>query len=118
MKSYKQVFIEQPAEDKWAIYPALFAELTDMGMVVVGKPFSDPKETDLIVKFSYETGWDLTQYLHSFQFQFIEAQSGRIVALQSFHSKGIWLGVRDGRLKAAFNELREKNGYPPTKQFP
>jgi len=60
----------------------------------------------------------MSRYLQSFQIQMIEAKTGRVVAVQSFASRGIWLGVRDGRLKAAFNEMRAKNGYPPSRQFP
>ena len=63
-------------------------------------------------------GWDMTRYLQRVQIQFIAAKSGRLVTSSSFYSKGLWLGVRDGRLKTLFNDIRQKNGYPPSKQFP
>ena len=44
-------------------------------------------------------GWDMTRYLQSVQIQFVAAKSGRLVTSSSFYSKGLWLGVRDGRLK-------------------
>ncbi|MDY0037701.1 MAG: hypothetical protein RBS05_17460 [Zoogloea oleivorans] len=118
LKNYKRAYVEALVEDEFQIYGALFSELTDMGMAVVATPIKEPAETDLIVKYAYDSGWDMTRYLQSFQFQFIEAKTGRVVTIQSYKSRGLWLGVRDGRLKTAFNELRAKNGYPPSKQFP
>ncbi len=116
-KNYSRAYIESLAKDEFQIYSALAYEMNDMEMEVVAIPIRNPKETDLIVKYSYEEGWDITPYLQSFQFQFIDAKTGRVVATQSYKSRGIWHGVRDGRLEAAFNELREKNGFPPSKQF-
>lgn len=118
LKNYKRAYVEALTEDEFQIYGALFTELTDMGIQVVATPFKQPQETDLLVKYTYDGGWDMTRYLQSFQFQFVDAKSGRVVAIQSYKSRGLWLGVRDGRLKAAFNELRAKNGYPQSKQFP
>ena len=86
-------------------------------MEVVGVTFTDPTGKDLIVKYSYTSGWDLTKYLQSFGFQFIDAKSGKVILVTSFKSKGLWKGVRDGRLESAFNEIRSKAGYPPTRQF-
>lgn len=117
LKNYKRAYIQALTKDEFQIYSALAFEMNDMGMEVVATPYTLPKETDLIVKYSYEEGWDFTPYLQSFQFQFIDAKSGRILTTQSYKSRGIWHGVRDGRLEAAFNELREKNGFPPSKQF-
>ncbi|WP_220810460.1 hypothetical protein [Noviherbaspirillum aridicola] len=117
LKSYKRAYIESLQEDEFQIYPALFKELNDMGIEVVGIPIKEPTETDLVVKYSYDAGWDFTRYLQSFQFQFLNAKTGKVVAMSSFKSRGIWQGVRDGRLEAAFNDLRAKNGYPPTRQF-
>lgn len=117
LKNYKRAHVEALAEDEFQIYGALFSELTDMGMRVVATPFKEPEGTDLLVKYTYDSGWDMTRYLQSFQFQFVDAKTGRVIAIQSYKSRGLWLGVRDGRLKAAFNELRAKNGYPPSKQF-
>lgn len=118
LKSYKRAHVEALVKDEFQIYGALVVELADMGMQVVATPFKDPEDTDLLVKYTYASGWDMSRYLQSFQIQMIEAKTGRVVAVQSFASRGIWLGVRDGRLKAAFNEMRAKNGYPPSRQFP
>lgn len=118
LKNYKRAYVEAQVEDEFQIYGALFSELTDMGMQVVAVPFKEPQETDLLVKYTYDAGWDMTRYLQSFQFQFVDAKTGRVVAIQSYKSRGLWLGVRDGRLKTAFNEFRAKNGYAPSKQFP
>ena len=117
LANYKRAYIEALANDEWQLNQALLFELTDMGIEIVGIPFKHPTENDLLVKYSFDSGWDLTKYLKAFQFQFIDALSGRIVASTSYQSTGIWLGKRDGRLKSAINDLREKNGYPPTKQF-
>lgn len=118
LNNYKRAYVEALTEDEFQIYGALFSELTDMGIQVVAAPFKEPEGTDLLVKYTYEGGWDMTRYLQSFQFQFVDAKTGRVVAIQSYKSHGLWRGVRDGRLKTAFNELRAKNGYPPSKQFP
>ena len=117
LKKFKRAYVEALVEDEFQIYGALFSELSDMGMEVVATSFKEPREADLLVKYTYDAGWDFSRYLKSFQFQFIDAVTGRVVAAQSYRSGGIWLGTRDRRLKAAFNELRAKNGYPPTKQF-
>ena len=118
LKAYRRAYVEPPIEDEFQVVPAMIAELADMGFEIVGKPFSEPTESDLLVKVTPVGGWDMTRYLQSLQVQFIAARSSRLVASSSFYSKGAWLGVRDGRLKAVFNDIRQKNGYPPSKQFP
>lgn len=117
LKAYRRVYIEPVTEDEFRVVPALIMELSDMGMEISGRSFSSPLDTDLIVKASPVGGWDMTRYLQSLQIQFVAAKSGQIVTSASFYSKGAWLGVRDGRLKAIFNDIREKNGFPPSKQF-
>ena len=117
LKNYKRVYIESLAKDEFQIYSALAFEMSDMGMEVVATPNDPPKENDLVIKYSYEEGWDFTPYLQSFQFQFIDAKTGRILTTQSYKSRGIWHGVRDSRLESAFNELRKKNGFPQSTQF-
>lgn len=117
LKGYRRAFIEPVQEDEFRVVPALIAELADMGLEIAGVPFSSPSETDLVVKVSAVGGWDMTRYLQSLQLQFVAAKSGRLVTSSSFYSKGVWLGVRDARLKSVFNDLRTKNGFPPSKQF-
>lgn len=118
LTSYTRAYIEQAPNDEFLIYQALVYELNDMGMEVIATPFKDATDGDLLVKYSFTTGWDFIKYLKSFQFQFIDALSGKLVSSTSFRSVGIWIGARDGRLKRAFNDLRKKNGLPPTSQFP
>jgi len=118
LRSYKRAFIEATRpKDPFQIYPALVWELRDMGFDVVGVKMQNPTDSDLIVRFSYDEGWDLTAYLRAVQFEFINAKNGRVVVVSSYQSTGLWRGVRDGRLESAFNNLRAKNGFPPTKQF-
>lgn len=117
LANYKRAYIAPLANDEWQLHQALLFELTDMGIEVVAIPFKEPTDKDLLVKYSYASGWDIVKYLKAFQFQFIDALSGEIVASTSYRSTGIWLGKRDGRLESAFNDLRQKNGLPPTKQF-
>ncbi len=119
LKNYKRAYVETLARDEFQIYAALFFELTDMGKEVVAVPFKEPRDGDLLVKYTYGGGWDhlRARYLQSFQFQFIDAKTGRVMVVQSFKSRDSWHGVRDQRLKVAFDELRARNGYPPTKQF-
>lgn len=118
LKGYRRAYVEPPVDDEFQVGPALIAELSDMGFEIVGRAFTEPTESDMIVKFTPVGGWDVTRYLQSLQIQFIAAKSGKLVASSSFYSKGVWLGVRDGRLKSVFNDIRQKNGFPPTKQFP
>ena len=115
--NYKRAYIYALNDDEWQINQSLSYELANMGIAVVGIPFKDPTKQDLLVKYQFDSGWDIEKYLKSFQIQLIDAQSGFIVASTSYRSNGIWLGKRDGRLEAAFNDLREKNGLPRTKQF-
>jgi hypothetical protein len=118
LKAYRRAYVETPLEDEFQVVPAMIAELSDMGFEIVGRPFAEPTDSDLLVKVTPIGGWDVTRYLQSVQIQFIAAKSGRLVISSSFYSKGLWLGVRDGRLKTLFNDIRQKNGYPPSKQFP
>ena len=117
LRQYKRIYIEPLPEDEFQVISALTLELHDMGFEVAGAPFVNPLETDLNVRVSAIGGWDMVRYLQSVQFQFVAAKGGRIVTVSSFFSQGAWLGVRDFRLKAVFNDLRQKNGYPPSKQF-
>lgn len=117
LKEYKRAYIEALPKDEFQLYQALLFEVSDMGMEVVATPFKQPIATDLLVKYSFDAGWDLTKYLKAFRFEFIEATTGKVVASTSYRSTGIWLGVRDGRLESAFNDLRAKHSFPPTKQF-
>jgi hypothetical protein len=117
LSSYKRAYIQGLESDEWQLNQALFYELNDMGFDVVAIPFKQPTDKDLIVKYSFDTGWDLEKYLKAFQFQFIDALSGRVITSTSYSSTGIWKGKRDGRIEAAINDLRMKNGYPPSKQF-
>ncbi len=117
IKGYKRAYIERHPVDEFQMYQALFWEMNDMGKMVVNSPFDDPTEHDLLVRFSYDDGWDMTKYLRSFQFQLIAAKSGRVLTSTYYRSSGVWRGVRDGRLEDAFNDLRSKLGYEPTKQF-
>jgi hypothetical protein len=117
LRNYQRAYIEQLPNDQFQLFQALAYELSDMGLEIVGRPFTEPAEHDLVVRYSFNVGWDFTKYLHSFTFQFIDATSGRLVASTSYRSVGLWHGVRDGRLETAFNDLRAKNGLPTTKQF-
>ena len=117
LKQYKRVYIEPLQDDEFQVVTALSIELSDMGFELSGEPFSNPADTDLNVKITAIGGWDMSRYLQSVQFQFTASKSARIVTVSSFYSKGVWLGIRDARLKAIFNDLRQKNGYPPSRQF-
>lgn len=117
LKAYKQAYIEQEPQDEFNIYKAIFWELNDMGYKVVSLPFKQPDETDLNVTYTYASGWDLSRYLQSFQIKFVNAKTNQVIATTSYRSRGIWRGVRDGRLEDAFNSLRSQENLPLTKQF-
>lgn len=117
LSSYKKAYLQAAPEDEFQIYRSIFWELNDIGLEVVGAPFSQPTEQDLIVSYSYDGGWDVTRYLQSFQIRFLNAKTNQVVASSSYYSRGLWRGVRDGRLEDAFNDIRAKSGLPPTRQF-
>lgn len=117
LTSFKRAYIEMQQDDEFQIYRALFWEMNDMGLEVVGIPFKDPTEQDLLVTYSYDGGWDMTRYLQSFQIRFTNAKTTQVVATSAYRSRGLWRGVRDGRLEEAFNDIRAKSNLPPTKQF-
>jgi len=117
MKEYKRAYLQPQQEDEFQIYRALFWELNDMGLDVVGAPFQEPTAQDLIVTYSYDGGWDITRYLQSFQIRFMNSKTNQVIVTTSYKSKGLWHGVRDGRLEEAFNDVRSKFDLPPTTQF-
>lgn len=117
LKQYKQAYIEQQPHDEFNIYKSIFWELNDMGYKVVAAPFKDPQDTDLNVTYTYASGWDLSRYLQAFQIKFVNAKTNQVVVTTSYRSRGIWRGVRDGRLEEAFNSIRTQENMPPTKQF-
>ncbi len=88
LANYKRAYIEALANDEWQLYQALLVELTDMGIEVVGIPFKNPTKNDLLVKYSFDSGWDLEKYLKAFQFQFVDTLSGQIVASTSIDPTG------------------------------
>jgi hypothetical protein len=116
-KQYKAAYIEPLKDDEFNIVSAITFELSDIGIKVFGKPFETPSDTDMIVRCSYFDSWDMKKYLKSFQINFMNAKTGAIIANTSYESNGLWHGARDRRLEATFNDLRQKLGYPPTKQF-
>lgn len=116
-KSYKRVFIEASPVDEFGIYQGLFWEMKDIGLSPIAEPFSPVRPGDLKVSFTYEGGWDFTRYLQSFQIKFIDVMSNQVMMTHSFYAKLAFLGIRDKRLEVAFDEIRSKNGLPPTKQF-
>ena len=61
LKDHKRAYIEALANDEFQLYQALLFELTDMGIEVVAAPFKEPLPSDLLVKYSFDSGWDLTK---------------------------------------------------------
>ena len=118
LRAYKRVYVEPPPDDEFQVTSALIVELSNMGFEISGMPIVSPTDNDLLVTLKPVGGWDMTRYLQSLQIRFIAAKSGRLVSSSSFYSKGLWRGVKDERLKAIFNDIRKKNGYPLSKQFP
>ena len=115
--NYKRAYVKQLPEDEFQIYQAIFWELNDMGLEVLGAPFQQATEHDLVVDYTYEGGWDLARYLQSFQLRFLNAKTSQVIVASRYRSRGMWRGKRDGRLEDAFNDIRTKTGLPPTKQF-
>lgn len=114
---YKQAYIEPHPQDEFSMTQALMVEVKDLGLSAVGAPFVDPQDTDLLIKYTYDDGWDMAKYLKTFNIQLMCAKTKNMLVSTSYNGIGLWYGVRDGRLETAFNEIRSKIGKPPTKQF-
>ena len=107
---YKAAYIEIQPKDEFNIASAITYQLTDMGMEVLAKKVPDnPPKDSLLVKYTYEDGWDFTIYLKSFQIMFTNAASGKVIANISYHLTGIWVGSQT-RIIDAFNDFRRKLG--------
>ena len=117
LKSFKRAYVEVLGEDEFHVGPAIMAELSDMGLEAFSGLPSMPDDADLLVRVSSEGGWDFSRYLQSLQLQFLSAKEKKLVASTYFRSNGGWMGARDLRLKAVFNDLRSKLGLPLSRQF-
>jgi hypothetical protein len=61
LKAYRRAYVETPLEDEFQVVPAMIAELSDMGFEIVGRPFAEPSDSDLLVKVTPIGGWDVTR---------------------------------------------------------
>lgn len=105
---YTAAYLEAPAKDEFNLTAAFTAKLSEMGLRVVAKPApASPDPTDMIVRFTYTDGWDLTKYLKGFQIQFLDAGSRAVVAQTSYYSTGIWIREQ-ARIDAAFEDLKQQ----------
>ena len=95
----------------------MIAELSDMGFEIVARPFAEPTDSDLLVKVTPVGGWDMTRYLQKCTDSVYCGEVGPTRHLIILLLQGSLAWVRDGRLKTLFNDIRQKNGYPPSKQF-
>lgn len=115
---YKTAYIELLSVDEFNLGTAIIQELGDMGLQAVNKPKPpNPLTTDMYIKYSYLTGWDLAKYLQSFQIMFLDAQTDIVIATVSHKLVGNW-AADDIRIASAFNELRAKLGLPKSKRTP
>jgi hypothetical protein len=115
-RQYKTAYVEIISPDQFNLGPAIVYELGDMGFQVVNKPApTNPSSTDMTVRYSYTTGWDLSKYLHSFQIVFSDAQTDAIIANIAYRLNGAWVRS-DARITDAFNEFRKKLGFPESKR--
>lgn len=116
-KQYKAAYIEILPVDEFNLGSAIIYELGDMGLEVINKPLPpNPSTTDMKVKYSYTTGWDLAKYLKSFQIIFMDAQTDSIVANIAYRLEGNWAGT-DTRIASAFDNLRTKLGLSKSRRI-
>ncbi len=107
---YKKAYVEMQPRDEFNIASAITYQLSEMGLQVFSRePPEDQAKESLLVKYTYEDGWDFTIYLKSFQILFTNADSGKVIASISYHMKGIWVGSQT-RIVDAFNDFRKKLG--------
>jgi hypothetical protein len=114
---YKRAYLELLPKDEFNIASFIVAYVNEMGIKVIGLPPPQVlEETDLIIKYRYDDGWDLNKYLKSFQVHFLDAQTGVVIGLISYEKK--MLGYADNRMRDAFNEFRRTLGLPESKIKP
>lgn len=115
--NYKRAYIKPVTPDEFQVTSAVMTELSSMGMEIIAEPFTAPEKMDMNVEIEVTDGWDMSKYLKGLQIRFTNATTKSIVATTAFYSNGLWMGVREKRLKAVFNDLRAKLKLPPSKQF-
>lgn len=116
-RQYKTVYLEPLEVDEFNLAPAIAWELSDMGLKVVGQSApADPGVSDMLVRFNYTGGWDIQRYLRGFNVQMTDARSKALLASVSYFKLGLFVS-QSSRMEDAFNDLRYKLGFPPTKQF-
>jgi hypothetical protein len=114
---YKTAYLEPMQQDEFNITPAVAWELADMGLKVKLQAVpANPLETDLLVKLSYIGGWDIQRYLRGFDMQLVAAKDRAMLASVSYFKLGLFVS-QASRMEDAFNDLRGKLHFPPTKQF-
>ena len=117
LKAYRRAYVEMPLEDEFQVVPAndrrtLGHGFRDCREAVCGADrLRSPSEGHAC----WWLGHDAVPSERTDSVYCGEVGPTRHLIICS---KGLWLGVRDGRLKTVFNDIRQKNGYPPSKQFP
>jgi hypothetical protein len=108
---YKTAYLEIKTKDEFNLASEIGYQLSQMGMEVITKEKSSAASKSLLVKFTYDEGWDFAgYYLKSFQVFFTNADSEKIIASISYHKPGSAGPRGQERIVDAFNDFRKKLG--------
>jgi|SRR5690242_6319871 len=117
IKKYNTAYVDLIRQDEFNLGAAIMSHIAEMGFTVKTTPLPQiPQDTDLLVKYDYYDGWDLTKYLKSFSVQFLDAKSSSVLLNSRYELVGKWRG-NEFRINYTFNDIRLKLGYPPLKDF-
>ncbi len=117
-KTYKTAYIEILPQDEFNLGTEIIKELSDLGLDVNMKVApTNPGPTDMLVKYSYDDGWDMAKYLKSFQVFFFDAKTTSLIASFSYHLEGNYAGT-EARVQSAFDDFRKEAGLPPNNNRP
>jgi hypothetical protein len=111
---YKRAYFEFLPKDEFNVGSLIVLYVNELGFQVINSPApKDPLDSDMILKYMYEDGWDFVKYLKGLQVHFTDARTGQIVGLISYQKNGF--GYTDSRVRDAFNEFRLTLGLPESK---
>jgi len=118
-KTYKTAYIEILPQDEFNLGTHIIQEMSDLGFEArISSAPSAPTPTDLLVKYSYDDGWDFGKYLKSYQVFFFDARTTSLVASISYHLDNATIVGTEARIAGGFDDFRKEAGLPPHPKRP
>lgn len=86
-RGYKMAYLTEVTNDNFNVTPMVIGELDKMGLsVTTNAPPAVPAASDVVVKIQCTNRWDLAKFLSGLNIQFLDARSGKIVAIGYYRS--------------------------------